>query len=64
MTQLLNYSVSTETRPRHPQYGQHCVTAEYIDGYEVLSYHKTKAEAFAALKRYEAADARRKDLDR
>jgi hypothetical protein len=58
-TKFLNYSVSTEVRPRHPQYGQYCVTAEYMDGYEVLSYHATKAEADAAMQRYQAADARR-----
>lgn len=60
MSKFLNYSVSTESRPRHPQAGQYVVTAEFDDGFEVLSYHRTKAEADAQMKRYEAGDKRRK----
>jgi hypothetical protein len=56
---FLQYSVATESRPRHPNQGQYCVTAEYVEGFQVLSYHQTEAEARAALKRYEAADKRR-----
>jgi hypothetical protein len=51
---FLNYSASIEHGT-----GRHVVTAEYKEGYEVLSYHKTKAEAVAACKRYTAADKRR-----
>jgi hypothetical protein len=61
-TKFLNYSVSTSTYDKAK--GRYVVTAEYTDGYEVLSYHKTKADADAALKRYEAADARRRAIER
>jgi hypothetical protein len=57
---MINFlTVSRSTAPRAIARGfRYVVTAEYADGYEVLSYHKIKAEAFAALQRYEAADAR------
>jgi hypothetical protein len=57
LRKFLNYSVSASTYDKAT--GKYVVTAEFLDGYEVLSYHKTKAEAFAAMKRYEAADKRR-----
>jgi hypothetical protein len=60
-TKFLNYSVSTSTYDKAK--GQYVVTAEYADGYEVLSYHKSKTDADAALKRYKAADARRRAVD-
>ena len=51
MSRLLNYSVCTSTRPQ--SLGMFVVTAEYLDGYEVLSYHETKDEADRAARRYE-----------
>jgi hypothetical protein len=50
---FLNYSVSKYK-------GQTVVTAEYMDGFVILSEHKSLADAQAAMKRYEAADACRK----
>jgi hypothetical protein len=56
MAKPLNYSVSREVRPGHVNKGDYVVTAEYVEGYEVLSWHETKAEAVAACKRYEAGE--------
>jgi hypothetical protein len=45
---------------RHADEG-HVLTAESVEGYEeILSTHATVKDAKAALKRYKAADARRK----
>jgi len=59
MAKFLNYSIGREERPNHPNNGDYVVTAEFVEGYEVLSYHRTKAEADAAMKRYIAGDKRR-----
>jgi len=49
MSRFLNYSVASSTRVP----GRYVVTAEYQEGYEVLSYHPTKEEADRAMRRYE-----------
>jgi len=59
MSKFLNYSVSTEVRPDHVNYGDYCVTAEFTDHFEVLSWHETLPAARDALKCYVAADKRR-----
>ena len=56
-SKFLNYSVSISTYDKAK--GRYVVTAEFVGGYGVLSYHSTKADADAAVKRYQAADARR-----
>ena len=47
-TRFLNYSIAAPTR-NDKTAARYVVTAEYTDGYEVLSYHETKAEAQTAL---------------
>ena len=60
MAKFLNYSVSTSTDAKAKARGlRYVVTAEFVEGYEVLSYHRTKAEAVAQMKRYQEADKRR-----
>jgi hypothetical protein len=51
-SEFLNYSVARSTDPHSEN--RYVVTAEYTDGYSLLSFHKTKAEAFAMLKHFEA----------
>jgi len=57
---FLNYAVgpasSISDGGRH---GRFVVTAEFVSGFEVISYHESKADADAAIKRYQAADKRR-----
>jgi hypothetical protein len=55
--EFLNYSVARST-DAHSE-NRYVVTAEYSNGYSLLSFHKTKADADAAVKRYQAADRRR-----
>ena len=49
MSRFLNYSVAASTRAP----GRYVVTAEYVEGYEILSYHLTKDDADRAARRYE-----------
>jgi hypothetical protein len=56
----LNYSVGPATSVQDGgRHGRYVVTAEYVRGYQVLSFHETLRDARAAIKRYQAADARR-----
>jgi len=50
-SKFLNYSVARSTDPHSKN--RYVVTAEYTDGYSLLSFHKTKAEALAALEWFE-----------
>lgn len=56
---MTNYTVSTDHKAKADE-RQFCVTIEYPSGYQILSHHWTKAEADAAVQRYQAGDKRRK----
>jgi hypothetical protein len=58
-TEFLNYSIGPATSVEGGRHGHYVVTAEYVSGYQVISFHESKRDAQAAIKRYQAADVRR-----